>query len=79
MFRPVERGEGAEGQGCSREQHFLAQQQGEADFALQNHEQEQHRTRREKRSPAEKKGGAPASTPILMARKVVPKIRQTSE
>ncbi|MNW59261.1 hypothetical protein D3C74_371700 [compost metagenome] len=34
---------------------------------------------RKKRSPAEKKGGAPASTPILIARKVVPKIRQTSE
>ncbi|MNW53923.1 hypothetical protein D3C74_315040 [compost metagenome] len=32
-----------------------------------------------KRRPAEKNGGAPASTPIFIARKVVPKIRQTSE
>ncbi|MNW10600.1 hypothetical protein D3C71_2078500 [compost metagenome] len=28
-------------------------------------------------SPAEKKGGNPASTPILIARKVVPKMRHT--
>ncbi|MNL72198.1 hypothetical protein D3C87_1974730 [compost metagenome] len=56
MLGPVQRGKGSKGQRSTGEQHFFAQEQGEAGFALPGHKEKKYsacnekaQTRREER------------------------------